>query len=795
MGRLAALAAVLVAGFLLFYSGARTPAPLAANAPAAAFSAGRAISDIAEIAKAPHPVGSSQNAAARDYLIARMTTLGLSPQVQRDRSQRVETYGGQNYMTGGDVENLIGVLPGRNPSLPALALMAHYDSVPGSPGAADDATGVASALEAVRAIKAQGAPARDVMVVLTDGEEAGLLGANAFFADSPLASHVGFVLNMEARGGGGRTAMFETGDGNGAAIALYRRAAPRPDANSLSVFLYKNLPNDTDYTVAKAHGVPGLNFAFIGRQFDYHSPSSTADVLDLGSVQHMGEQILGVARALAFAASLPPRAPDAVYGTVPGGWMLAYPIRFGWGLITAIAILLALAAWRAGRREPLAWLDVLQGAGATLLVMTVSALLLHLTRRATGVGFGWIEGRALLARFAPFEAAMALSGLGGVMLAAAALSLGRIRIGAAALAITAGLASSLFGGFDPVGLGAGAFAAVLALSLCGRQVRFGGGWLGLLLVALAVALGLQVAAPTIGFLVAWPLAAAAACAALSGLAPPRGWACWIGLLLIAVLVVAWIGDVFHSLLQAMDAPELPLVPLWLGSLALWPLVWPRDGSLLSRLAPGAALVVLGLGLALGLDLTSPWSPRHPTAAELYYVLDQDDLKAYRVSPLLPDPWAQGVLTADGGRIERIALPTFRHPVWAASARPIPVVAPPISMNRSPDGRIILTAALENGAQLALELKVDGGAQDVQVNGKPAPILSTPGRPAHLRWNAAPEGLTISFRPLGHGQAEAVYAYFKPGWPGRARALPPMPPDVMAWNLSGFTVATGNLHAR
>nr|QQZ51290.1 hypothetical protein JKL49_09545 [Phenylobacterium glaciei] len=36
-------------------------------------------------------------------------------------------------MIGGVVENLIGVLPGKDRKAPALALMAHYDSVPGSP--------------------------------------------------------------------------------------------------------------------------------------------------------------------------------------------------------------------------------------------------------------------------------------------------------------------------------------------------------------------------------------------------------------------------------------------------------------------------------------------------------------------------------------------------------------------------------------------------------------------------------------------------------------------------------------
>src|SRR5258708_3783519 len=114
-----------------------------------------------------------------------------------------------NLLLGGFVENIVGVLPGRDRSLPAVALMAHYDSVPGSTGASDDAAGVATALEVVRAIKARGVPARDVVVLITDGEEAGLLGADAFFRRDPMAKHVGFVFNMEARGSAGRAQMFQ----------------------------------------------------------------------------------------------------------------------------------------------------------------------------------------------------------------------------------------------------------------------------------------------------------------------------------------------------------------------------------------------------------------------------------------------------------------------------------------------------------------------------------------------------------------------------------------------------------
>ena len=54
---------------------------------------------------------------------------------------------------------LVGVLPGQDRSLPPILLMAHYDSVPASPGAADDAAGVAAILESVRAIRARRAAA------------------------------------------------------------------------------------------------------------------------------------------------------------------------------------------------------------------------------------------------------------------------------------------------------------------------------------------------------------------------------------------------------------------------------------------------------------------------------------------------------------------------------------------------------------------------------------------------------------------------------------------------------------
>ena len=147
----------------------------------------------------------------------------------------------------------------------AVALLAHYDSVWGSPGSGDDSLGVASALEILRAIKAKGVPARDVVVLFTDGEEIGLSGARDFWPRDGAAAHVGVVVNLEARGAGGRATMFERGAGNGAMMALFAKSVAHPVANSLSVMAYRRMPNDTDFTLVREKGLPGFNFAIMGR--------------------------------------------------------------------------------------------------------------------------------------------------------------------------------------------------------------------------------------------------------------------------------------------------------------------------------------------------------------------------------------------------------------------------------------------------------------------------------------------------------------------------------------------------
>ncbi|MFZ1742347.1 MAG: M20/M25/M40 family metallo-hydrolase, partial [Pontixanthobacter sp.] len=289
---------VIAAAIFLGWFANRLPTPTPETAPATEFSAARAMDDVGAIAIAPHPIGSQEIKVTRQYLIARMTALGLAPEM-RDQTVVVTRRTSADLAIGGRVRNIIGELKGSDPALPAVVLMAHYDTAPLSPGAGDDTAGVSVALEVARALKAGGTLRRSVIFLITDGEEAGLLGANAFFQSDPLRKRVGPVVNLEARGDSGRALMFQTSTNNRALIEAYRRTISEPASDSLMVTIYKRMPNDTDLTAALERHYVGMNFAFVGHQMAYHTPLSTAKRLNPGSIQHMGDQVLPILRDFA----------------------------------------------------------------------------------------------------------------------------------------------------------------------------------------------------------------------------------------------------------------------------------------------------------------------------------------------------------------------------------------------------------------------------------------------------------------------------------------------------------------
>ena len=795
MARLIGLAAALIAGFVIFYWGSVTPKPAPADAPAAGFSAGRAFADVQAMGLVSHPLGSPANAKVRDILVARMQALGLSPQIQRGPA--IETR--DATIAGGTVETVIGVLPGRDRAAPALVIMAHHDSVPGSPGAADDTTGVASALEIVRALKTHGQPARDVMVVITDGEEVGLLGAHIFF-DSPLAAHVGYVINLETRGGGGRAIMFETASHNGGDIALYRRTAVTPESNALTVFVYQNLPNDTDFTVAKQHGKVGLNYAFIGRQFDYHSPSSTPAALDIGSLQHMGQQVLPTAVALAFGP-LPGRAPDVVYGNLLFGLTVAYTPWVGWLVLLGCAALIGAGVVQARRRSAFSWIDTARGAGAGLYLIALSGAALELARRATGAGTGPFTGyRPLLARFPTFEVMMLAAALAALFAAATLIGRNRSRWIAALAPLVCGAAACLFGGFDALALGFGVAGAILGLAAFGQPARAAGAWAGLLLLFLLIALPLHALAPTATYVIVWPLVAACISFAASLGGADISLRTRAIQALIAALALAWVGYLFHSLMVGLDLAALEVLPTVLAAFVLWPVLMPETPDR-APLWPAGVLMAISLTIAAVLHLTSPWTPRHPNNAEPIFVIDPASHQAWRTSLTPLDDWTRCLLTAEGGAIKPHSFAFWPDPLNAASATYTPVEPPAVTAAVGPDGKVTLTATPQAGsARIILRLRSATGLDGVYVGGAraieqrrgraPKPFALAAGQWGAVLWTA-PDGMTMTLHTADPAHLEINATEIYDRWMS-VRPLPPTPPKEQMWSQAGSTYVVGQV---
>lgn len=330
-GVLGYLFILLVAALSLYLQ--RPPAPVPANAPQTDFSSARAMELVKVIAARPHPPGSAEHARVRDYLVTQLAGLGAQPEVQN-----TSTVDGRGIpYRGGNIYNVLGRLRGTDNSR-ALMLSGHYDSVSTGPGASDDGSGVAAILETVRALKSGPPLKNDVIVLFTDAEEVGLLGAQAFMNEHPWAKDVGLVLNFEARGNSGAATMFETSNGNGWLIGEFAKAAPYPLANSLSYEIYKILPNDTDLTVFKRDGMAAMNFAFLEGVTHYHTALDNVESINEASLQHQGTHVLALARHFGNLDLRNTSAANAVYFN-PFGFTL---IRYSSALILPLAILVTL---------------------------------------------------------------------------------------------------------------------------------------------------------------------------------------------------------------------------------------------------------------------------------------------------------------------------------------------------------------------------------------------------------------------------------------------------------------------
>ncbi|HEY6038643.1 MAG TPA: M20/M25/M40 family metallo-hydrolase, partial [Kofleriaceae bacterium] len=237
--------------------------------------------------------------------------------------------------------------PGR-----ALLIMGHYDSMPTSPGAVDDAAAVAVLIELAKELHAH-PPAQPVMLVFTADEEHGLVGAEA------LALHhrdeVELAIALDLIGASGRLAL----NGASTRIGLAEMQWLARAADRAGVVVDAPLPHRVmsrwfpqaeraDHGAFTRIGTRAFHLYHRGQDglwidTAYHSPRDTLPRVHADSL----DEISRLLRAL-VAAPLPRAGRDgfwlpiAIDTVVPRWWLLVFD---GW---LAVIALFGLAALRVG---------------------------------------------------------------------------------------------------------------------------------------------------------------------------------------------------------------------------------------------------------------------------------------------------------------------------------------------------------------------------------------------------------------------------------------------------------------
>jgi Peptidase family M28 len=685
-GALALMLALFALALLLVFLRHRPTAARPAGAPATEFSAGRAGAVLRALAGngRTHGVGTAADARVRQVIVSTLSGLGYQPLVE----EGFACHWGGNC---GRVRNVVARLAGREPG-PAVAVVAHYDSVDAGPGVSDDLAGVAAILEIGRALKAAPPPRHPVLLLLDEGEEAGLLGATAFEESSPEAGEVRAVVNLEARGTGGPSYMFETSGDNAWMISAWAPRVPRPVTTSLAAAIYAQLPNDTDLTEFRNRRVPGLNFAFIGDATRYHTPADNLANASMASLQHQGECALAAVDGLANSSDLasPPRGDLAFFdlfglGVVrwPVGWTLAMSVA---GLLLVLAV--ALAALAGG---------ALRGRELALGLLTVPATLL-----ATAVlAWGLVQALQAIGALAGFWLAHPLPALAAFWLLP--------------LAVAAALAAML---------GTGRRSSALGL------------WAGVWIVWAVLGLVLSLRAPATSYIFVLPALVAGLCALLArpwrvggdrrataSPAPPAAMTIVPG---VAAAVIWW--GVLLPLYAGLGVPALLIIAALLAVLyaTFAPLV-PVGGGLGRRL--WVAALVLAVLAALTAAMQPRSSPGSPQA--ITYTFYQDgDSGAARWVVRAPRPLPAAVRQAATFGPPSPAFP-WSSPAQVSPSAPAPPV--PATVAPPPELRVVANDVAAGKRHLRLHLTSRRGAliatvwvparshpEQVSIEGHPVP---------------------------------------------------------------------------
>lgn len=331
------------------------------------FSSERAMQHLPVIASQPHPSGSPAQAEVTAYLMKALEAYGLKPEIQK---------------TSG-AENVTARLYGSNAS-GAIVLLAHYDSVPGSPGAGDNGSGVSVLLEVARALAASPPLNNDVILLFDDSEElpGAFTGSTAFVREHRWMTDVKVAISLDTAVGG-VISTNETGPGNSWLIDALDEAYSGGAWTSFSG------GGGYDTTPFREAGFMVLaledNYPFKEK----HTAMDLPEIVSESSVNQMGEQTLAITRALGNQVLSQKSTTHKTFFALPLFGFFHYPQSWA-PVLAVLSSLLWLSAVILTRKKSLITLKGLLLALFFILLSTVlAALFITAVRPVLPQFFNW----------------------------------------------------------------------------------------------------------------------------------------------------------------------------------------------------------------------------------------------------------------------------------------------------------------------------------------------------------------------------------------------------------------------
>ena len=228
----------------------------------------------------PRRVGTPGHDAALRHLTHHYAEIGVVP--YGPRFELPYTVDGQRFT------NLAAVAPGSGAHEAAPVLIAaHYDTVPQSPGADDNAAAVAIVLEVAARLNQRPA-ARPVVIAQFDAEEppyfhSPAMGSTYFHAHQSTGPiHAAIVLDLVGHAvpvPGIEEVVFVTGMESDPDLERTIRALPTDIGVRVVTALNRYVGDMSDHHTFRLTHVPYL-FLTCGRWSHYHAPTDLPDVLD-----------------------------------------------------------------------------------------------------------------------------------------------------------------------------------------------------------------------------------------------------------------------------------------------------------------------------------------------------------------------------------------------------------------------------------------------------------------------------------------------------------------------------------